>query len=151
MQSYNFHSMRHLCVQVQRVGPLWNTSAFSYESAYHFLVKIVAGTVKSPEAIVEAFLKSKEVFMYDDTEPDFETLKNFSKVSTDCHNFCKIFPGPQDFFGRFFLLVLLKAERQCVKLRYSNKKWVFCTSGMLSFHWIYFVCNCPCIPECQNI
>ena len=39
--------------------------------------------------------------MYDDTEPDFETLKNFSKVSTDCHNFCKIFPGPQDFFRRF--------------------------------------------------
>ena len=61
----------------------------------------MAGTVKSPEAIVEAFLKSKEVFMCDDTEPDFETLKNFSKVSTDCHNFCKRFPGPQDFFGRF--------------------------------------------------
>ena len=90
--------MRHLCDQVRRVGPLWNTSAFSYESANHFLVKKVAGTVKSPEAIVEAFLKSKEVFMYDDTEPDFEILKNFSKVSTDCQNFSKIFPGPQDFF-----------------------------------------------------
>ena len=101
MQSYNFQSMRHLCDQVRRVGPLWNTSAFSYESANHFLVKNVAGTVKSPEAIVEAFLKSKEVFICDDTEPDFETLKKFSKVSTDCHNFCKIFPGPQDFFGRF--------------------------------------------------
>ena len=101
MQSYNFHSMRHLFNQVRRVGPLWNTSAFSYESANHFLVKNVAGTVKSPEAIVEAFLKSKEVFMYDGTEPDFETLKNFSKVSTDCHNFCKNFPDPQDFFGRF--------------------------------------------------
>ena len=83
--------MRHLCDQVRPVGPLWNTSAFSYESANHFLVKNVAGTVKSPESIVEAFLKSKEVFMCADTEPDFETLKNFSKVSADCHNFCKIF------------------------------------------------------------
>ena len=45
MQSYNFHSMRHLCDQVRRVGPFWNTSAFSYESADHFLVKNVAGTV----------------------------------------------------------------------------------------------------------
>ena len=101
MQSYNFPSMRHLCDQVRRLGSLWNTSAFSYESINHFLVKNVAGTVKSPEAIVEAFLKSKEVFMCDDTEADFETLNNFSKVSTDCHNFCKIFPGPQGFFGRF--------------------------------------------------
>ena len=93
--------MRHMCDQIRREGPLWNTSAFSYESANHFLVKIVAGTVKSPEAIVEAFLKSKEVFMDADAEPEFDTLKNFSKVSTDCHNFCKSFPGPQDFFGRF--------------------------------------------------
>ena len=55
------------------------------ESANHFLVKNVAGTVKSPKAIVEASLKSKEVFMCADAEPDFETLKDFSKISTDCH------------------------------------------------------------------
>ena len=39
LQSYNFHSMRHLCNQVRRLGPLWNCSAFGFESANHFLVR----------------------------------------------------------------------------------------------------------------
>ena len=55
MQSYNFHSLRHLCDQVNRIGPLWICSAFAFESANHSLLRTLSGTTKRPERIVEVF------------------------------------------------------------------------------------------------
>ena len=53
LQTYNFHSLRHLCDQVTRVGPLWNCSAFAFESANHYLLRALSGTVKRPEKVPE--------------------------------------------------------------------------------------------------
>lgn len=42
--TYNVHQLLHLCLSVERWGPLWATSAFSFESHNGFLAKIVHGT-----------------------------------------------------------------------------------------------------------
>ena len=61
-QSFNFHTMRHLCEQVKRNGPLWCFSAFCLESANHGLLRAVQGTIKEPEAIVEQFGRHQASF-----------------------------------------------------------------------------------------
>ena len=43
-QTFNFHSLRHLCDQVRRKGPLSRNSVFGFESANSFLLKAVKGT-----------------------------------------------------------------------------------------------------------
>ena len=89
MQSYNFHSMRHLCDQVERLGPLWNCSAFGFESANHFLIRALSGTIKTPESIVEIFIKNK--WTLEDLEKKRVDWKrpNFGRFqTTKCLYFC---------------------------------------------------------------
>ena len=51
--------MRYLCNHVRRLGPLWNCSAFGFESANHFLVRALSGTTKTPESLVGMVVKNR--------------------------------------------------------------------------------------------
>ena len=61
-QSFNVHTMRHLVEQVKRNGPLWQFSAFGFESANHNLLSAVSGTIKNPQNIAERFLRHQSAF-----------------------------------------------------------------------------------------
>ena len=98
-QSFNFHTMRHLCEQVKRNGPLWSFSAYCFESANHCLLSAVQGTVKGPEAIVEQFLKHQASFGKITTTSD-KCLRGLTNVGEDAKAFCS------DKNVDFFLLAL---------------------------------------------
>jgi len=38
------HTLGHLGQHVRRLGPLWATSCFSFESFYHYAVQLIHGT-----------------------------------------------------------------------------------------------------------
>ena len=57
--SYNFHSMRHLCDQGQRFGNTRNFYAFDFGSANQFLMRALSSTIKTSESIVEMFIRNK--------------------------------------------------------------------------------------------
>lgn len=50
--SYNIHQLLHLSLCVERWGPLWGTSAFAFESRNGFLARIVHGTNKMGEEMM---------------------------------------------------------------------------------------------------
>lgn len=52
-QSYNIHQLLHLSLCVQRWGPLWATSAFSFEHFNGYLAKCVHGTKHMGEEIIK--------------------------------------------------------------------------------------------------
>ena len=58
-ESYNFHSLTHLCWQVSNFGPLWTTSASMFESANHQLAMPFTGTVNHATLLVERYLRNK--------------------------------------------------------------------------------------------
>ena len=91
-QSFNFHTMRHLVEQVKRNGPLWLFSAFCFESANHSLLSAVSGTIKTPEKIVERFLKNQvsyDEFLSSERQQKMACLTSFTRVSEEIYNFCK--------------------------------------------------------------
>ena len=98
-QSFNFHTMRHICEQVKRNGPLWSFSAFCFESANHCLLSAVQGTVKGPEAIVEQFLKHQASFGKITTTSD-KCLRGLTNVGEDAKAFCSD-KNVDFFFARF--------------------------------------------------
>ena len=61
-QSFNFHMMRHLPEQVEKMGPLWDTTTFAMESAHHEFLSAVKGTIKNPKKMVECFLLRQDNF-----------------------------------------------------------------------------------------
>ena len=90
-QSFNFHSLRHLCDQVSRKGPLWRNSAFAFESANHFLLNSVQGTVKSLSHVVDNFLLRQKNAVAS-SEKFFDD--RFTAVAEDCRKFSFIECGP---------------------------------------------------------
>ena len=60
-ESIKFHLLRHLAWQCETIGPLWTTSAFLFESANHFLIKPVTGTVKTCKFLVQRYIWNREV------------------------------------------------------------------------------------------
>ena len=55
--------MRHLPEQFRRFEPLWETSAFSFESANHMLTRAACGTVKAASIIVRKFLSNHALLL----------------------------------------------------------------------------------------
>ena len=103
MQSYNFHSMRHLCDQVLRIGPLWVCSAFAFESANHSLLRTLRGTIKRPMRIVEIFLRIQKDSPNNGAthltnETNFAALTSVPDV---CRKFCMRFGNTYSFSGRW--------------------------------------------------
>ena len=109
MQSYNFHAMRHLCDQVQRAGPLWNCSAFAFESANHFLLRALSGTIKRPERITDQFLKNKWQLTDEKLQMGRDSLQEFNEhhytaltvMSVECELFCGSFEDISVALGRY--------------------------------------------------
>ena len=85
-QSFNFHSLRHLVYQVRRFGPLWLYSAFSFESANHLLLRSVAGSIKTPDKIVEKFLLALFSGSRDAEIHEINT-KLYTKLNSECRKF----------------------------------------------------------------
>ena len=112
-QSFNFHTMRHLCEQVKRNGPLWCFSAFCFESANHGLLSAVQGTVKEPEAIVEQFVKHQASFDKMPVKNSEKYLKGFTVLSEDVENFCG--KDAEFFFSRY-----ISAGKCFASLSYSR-------------------------------
>ena len=109
MQSYNFHSMRHLCDQVRRTGPLWNCSGFGFESANHFLLRALSGTIKRPERITDQFLKYKWQLADEKLQRGRDSLQQFNEnhyaaltvLSVECELFCRSFEDNFVALGRY--------------------------------------------------
>ena len=97
-QSFNFHTMRHLCEQVRRNGPLWLFSAFCFESANHCLLSAVQGSIKKPESIVEQFVKHQAAVSNAQTNEREACLKGLTVVDDEVKLFCK--NENADFFSR---------------------------------------------------
>ena len=88
-QSYNFHCMRHLPEQVEKLGPLWLYSAFPFESAHRELLNSTWGTVKNIRKMVERFFtrqknlgnrRNKNDYMVDSLNLSAQDLKRFTLV-----------------------------------------------------------------------
>lgn len=60
MWTFNVHSVRHLADQVGTIGPLWASSAFSFESANAHLRNLANGTNNIDGQIVDNFLAAKQ-------------------------------------------------------------------------------------------
>ena len=106
MQTYNFHSMRHMCDQVRLSGPLWNCSAFGFESANHFLIKSLSGTIKHPEKIIETFLWKKQIAILRNqsnliSEPGVKQFSNLTCASDECVRFAESSGLPRSLMGRY--------------------------------------------------
>ena len=99
-QSFNFHTMRHLCEQVRRNGPLWLFSAFCFESANHNLLSAVQGTVKEPEAIVEHFVKHQASINTVDCNSSEKYLKGLTVIENAIKLFCEDY-NVSHFLSRF--------------------------------------------------
>ena len=56
-ESINFHLLRHLAWQAKNFGPLFATSASMFESANHWLIAPLTGTVNHCEIMVTRFLR----------------------------------------------------------------------------------------------
>ena len=87
-QSFNFHTMRHLCEQFRRNGPLWLFSAFCFESANHNLLSAVQGTIKEPEAIVQQFIKHQAAINCTTINQAEKYLKGLTTVDDETLRFC---------------------------------------------------------------
>ena len=100
-QSFNFHSLRHLCDQVRRKGPLWRNSAFVFESANHFLLSSVQGTRKSLSHVVDNFVFRQNKYR---TRVSSQTLfdDRFTELSEECRKFAFIECGPGEVKSRHF-------------------------------------------------
>ena len=113
-QSFNFHTMRHLCEQVRRNGPLWLFSAFCFESANHGLLSAKQGSIKKPESIVEQFVKHQAAVSNAQTNEREACLKGLTVVDDEVKLFCKN-ENADFFFSRF------KNSGQCfASLSYSR-------------------------------
>ncbi|XP_013408842.1 uncharacterized protein LOC106172604 isoform X3 [Lingula anatina] len=53
--TFNVHQLTHLAHGVKMCGPLWATSAFTFESKNHDLLKLFAGTQCVPQQICSTF------------------------------------------------------------------------------------------------
>ena len=108
-QSYNFHSMRHLCEQVDRIGPLYTCSAFAFESANHSLLRTLSGTIKRPERIVEVFLRNQKLsldnsgsqILGEASQDTMQTFTTLTKMSELCQRFCFSLEEYNTFMGRW--------------------------------------------------
>ena len=99
-QSFISHSLRHLCDQVRRKGSLWRNSAFAFESANHFSLNSVQGTVKSLTHSVDNFLlrqKNAVAFAAQKFSED-----RFTAVAEDCRKFSFIECGPGHLRSRHY-------------------------------------------------
>ena len=110
LQTYNFHSLRHLCDQVKNLGPLWNFSAFAFESANHYLIRALSGTIKKPERIAEQFVANKRtIFKHLEQRKgassysDEEQFSKLTNVSLECQDFCEqtFASAARTYMGRF--------------------------------------------------
>lgn len=63
--TFNVHALRHLCDNIKMTGPLWATSAFSFESEMRHIKKSIKGSHGVVEQvsnrIVEAFQFKKKL------------------------------------------------------------------------------------------
>ena len=98
-QSFNFHTVRHLCEQVRRNGPLWLFSAFCFESANHNLLSAVQGTIKEPEAIVEHFVKHQASINTGDCNSSEKYLKGLTVIEDAIKLFCEEYNVSHFFLG----------------------------------------------------
>ena len=57
----NFHLLRHLSWQCNKFGPLWVTSATSFESANHHLIRPVTGSVNICRLLATRYIRNKEL------------------------------------------------------------------------------------------
>lgn len=62
--TYNVHLLTHLPKSVKEWGPLWAHSAFAYESANGFLLKLAKGTRKVPLQIAKSYLLYRSVYYF---------------------------------------------------------------------------------------
>ena len=58
---YNVHCLTHLAHCVKDCGPLWATSAFTFESHNHVLINMFNGTQCVPQQITDTFLLKAKV------------------------------------------------------------------------------------------
>ena len=58
---FNAHCLTHLAHCVKDCGPLWATSAFTFESHNHVLINLFNGTQSVPQQIVDTFLLKNKV------------------------------------------------------------------------------------------
>ena len=86
-QSFSFHSLRHLAMQVRTHGPRWLFSAFSFESANHMLLRTVSGSIKTPEKIIQNFLSAQ--FLASETPEKYVNTELYTKLNTESVNFAK--------------------------------------------------------------
>ena len=82
-----FYTMRHLPEQVRRNGPLWLFSAFAFESANHHLIAAVSGTIKTPEKMVELFIRRQNISLAKSTNLE-KRLRSYTQVAVELRNFC---------------------------------------------------------------
>ena len=102
-QSFNFHTMRHLVEQVKRNEPLWQFSAFGFESANHNLLSAVSGTIKNPQNIAERFLRHQSAFeshFYKTSTSNKTYLTTFTVIPDNITSFCSVY-NIEFYFGRF--------------------------------------------------
>ena len=81
--SINFHLLRHLAWQVKLFGPLWVTSAMSFESANHHLIQPVTGTVNICNLLVQRYIRKKEIECSRIKDDALKLMLNKSSVSME--------------------------------------------------------------------
>ena len=100
--------MRHLCGQVRRAAPPWNSSAFAFESAKHLLLRALSGTTKGPERIRDQFFKKKWQLALEKLQRGRDSLQQFNEdhyaaltvMSVECELFCRSFEDISVALGR---------------------------------------------------
>ena len=59
--TFNMHQLTHLADSVNNCGPLWATSAFTFEANNHMLLKMFSGTQYVPHPICDTFILSQKL------------------------------------------------------------------------------------------
>ena len=135
-QSFISHSLRHLCDQVRRKGSLWRNSAFAFESANHFLLNSVQGTVKSLTHSVDNFLlrqKNAVAFAVQKFSKD-----RFTAVAEDCRKFSFIECGPGHLRSRHYFNSNTNLMASLAYTRLSEN-WSQCITQTLSGDFVLVV------------
>ena len=85
--TFNVHQLTHLADGVRYCGPLWATSAFTFEANNHMLLKMFSGTQYVPQQICDTFILSRKLpvigreCIKDDANPRVKQL--FMKLSKE--------------------------------------------------------------------
>lgn len=110
--SLNFHLLSHLCQHARQWGPLWQFSAFGYESMNGHLTSLIPSKYRVAEQLLFSIEVSQTLNQLEDRQRDTETPETLDFLSSTP---CRAMISGRYLVGRTFSTQLSLEERRAMK------------------------------------